>query len=87
MEPIHRLAIQREGSPTCLAAERPTRAESAGLTADFYGRVNDRIWDSTGVSSGSSDLPTKTAVGKWGWSYINCETVIFGTVSVLIIWN
>lgn len=43
MEPIHRLAIQREGSPTCLAAERPTRAESAGLTADFYGRVNDRI--------------------------------------------
>lgn len=43
MEPIHRLEKQREGSPMCLAAERPTRVESAGLTADFYGRVNDRI--------------------------------------------
>lgn len=48
----------------CPAAERPVRVESAGLTADVYGRVNDRIWDSTGVSAGSSDLPTKTARGK-----------------------
>lgn len=48
----------------CLAAERPIRVESAGLTADFYGRVNGRIWDSRGVSPGSSDLSTKTAIGK-----------------------
>lgn len=48
----------------CLAAESPIRVESAGLTADFYGRVNDRIWDSRGVSPGSNDIPTKSATGK-----------------------
>jgi len=48
----------------CLAAKRPVRVESAGLTADFYGRVNDRIWDSRGASPGSRDPSAKTAIGK-----------------------
>lgn len=48
----------------CLSGERPTRVGSAGLTTNFYRRVNDRIWDSRGISPGSSELPTNTAIGR-----------------------